>query len=91
MAPLACSLLTPAQRPRYAFRGLSHPRQQMRIRRAPFVRIEEVRGLSGIVQSPRQDGVDERIAVELGQAITQRSRLHPNTGRDGSPSYGALR
>jgi hypothetical protein len=52
----------------------------MRVRRSPLILIEEVRGLPDIGQSPSQDGVDQRIAMELWQAITQRDRLDPYTG-----------
>jgi hypothetical protein len=34
--------------------------------------------------------VDERVAVELGQVITQRDRLDPNKGRGGSTTAGDL-
>jgi hypothetical protein len=41
----------------------------VRVRRAPFIGIEEVCGRGRIGESTRQDGVDEWITVELWQAI----------------------
>src|SRR5215217_5915263 len=82
--------LPPTERSRDALCGLAHTWQQMRVRRGPFICIEEVSGFCGISQPARQDGMQEWITVELWQAIAQWDWLDPNRGRVGPTTCGAL-
>ena len=72
--------LAPAQRPRDAFGASVIPGSRCGSGASLSSALRKSAASADISQPPRQDGVDERVAMELRQAITQRDRLDPDKG-----------